>query len=84
MFLYFFSDFAITSMTVSFDSTMARDVEELAAKSGMTAAEYVTKVVAEAIEDACDYERCAAIIDEYERNPVSFSHDEVMREFGLR
>ena len=51
---------------------------------GMTAAEYVTKVVAEAIEDACDYERCAAIIDEYERNPVSFSHDEVMREFGLR
>ena len=67
------------SMTVSFDSTMARDVEELAAKSGMTAA-----VVAEVIEDACDYERCAAIIDEYERNPVSFSHDEVMREFGLR
>lgn len=72
------------TMTVSFDSTMTRDVEALAAKSGMTAAEYVTNVVSEAIEDAYDYERCAAVIDEYERNPISCSHDEVMREFGLR
>lgn len=72
------------SMTVSFDSTMTQEVEALAARNGMTAAEYVTKVVAEAIEDAYDYERCASILEEHRRNPESYTHDEVMREFGLR
>ncbi len=72
------------SMTVPFDSTMTRNVEELAAKRGMTATEYVIKIVADAIEDAYDYERSATVIDEYESNPVSYSHDEVMKEFGLR
>lgn len=72
------------SMTVSFDPSMAHDVEAIASRNGMTASEYVTKVVAEAIEDAYDYERCAEKIDEYVKNPVSYSHEDIMKEFGLR
>lgn len=63
---------------------MTRDVEALAAKRGMTSEEFVKVAVAEAIEDARDYEKYAEIVDEHELNPISFSHDEVMREFGLR
>ena len=72
------------SMTVSFDSAMTRDVEVLATKNGLTAAEYITRLVAESIGDASDYDRCARIVEEHEKNPQSYTHDEVMREFGLR
>lgn len=50
------------SMTVSFDSAMTRDVEVLAAKNGLTAAEYITRLVAESIGDARNYDRCARIV----------------------
>ena len=63
------------SITVSFDSAMTRDVEVLAAKNGLTAAEYITRLVAEAIEDAHDYDRCARIVEEHEKNPQSYTHD---------
>lgn len=72
------------SLTVSFDPCMAQWVEAVASRNGMTAAEYVRRVVAEAIEDACDYERCANRMDAYEREPVAYPHEGIMKEFGLR
>lgn len=71
------------SFTVSFDNVMTQDVEEIAARNGLTATEYVMRVVTEAIEDAYDYERCSKLIDEYEKDPESTPHDEVMRRYGL-
>lgn len=66
------------SLTVSFDSDMEDELRSLAAKSRMAVEEYVVKVVFEAIEDARDYERCAAVIDRYEVDSVSFGQDEVL------
>lgn len=63
---------------------MTRDVEAVAAKKGLTATEFITNLVAEAIEDARDYERCMKLVDDYEKDHVSYSHDEIMKEFGLR
>ena len=57
------------SMTVSFDSAMTRDVEVLAAKNGLTAAEYITRLVAESIGDARDYDRCARSSKSMRRTP---------------
>lgn len=71
-------------MNVTLSPELSREVEEIAMKSGLTAEEYVRKIVAEAVEDACDYELCTEILEERERNPVSYTHEEVMREFGLR
>ncbi len=65
-------------LTVSLDLTMTHDVEALAAKTEMTLAEYVIRVVAEAIEDVRDYDRCADSIDGYEQNPVLYNHNEVI------
>ncbi len=72
------------SMTISLDSAMTRDIETLAAKNGVTAVEYVTNILAEAIEDSSDYDRCVEIIEKHEKNPESYSHKDVMKEFGLR
>lgn len=71
-------------LTVSFDPSMAEMIEAAASRNGLTAAEYVMRVVAEAIADAYDYERCADRIDAYEKEPVSYPHEEIMKEFGLR
>ncbi len=71
------------SMTVSFDSRIAQCAEEISSKLGISASEYITGIVEEAIEDAYDYEECAEIIAD-RNDSKTYTHDEIMKEFGLK
>ncbi len=71
------------SMTVSFNSHIAQCAETIASKLGITASEYITRLVEEAIEDANDYEECAEALASRD-NSRTYTHDEIMKEFGLR
>lgn len=83
MFIIFESIENSMSLTVSLDSSMSRDVETLAARNGLSVSEYVTQLIAEAIEDARDYERCAELIADYEKNGGAVPLDHAMRRYGL-
>jgi len=71
------------SMTVSFDSRIAQYAEEISSKLGISASEYITRLVEEAIEDACDYDECAEILAN-RNDSKTYTHDEIMKEFGLK
>lgn len=71
------------SMTVSFDSRITQCAEEISSKLGISASEYITRIVEEAIEDACDYEECAKILAD-RNSSKTCTHDEIMKEFGLK
>lgn len=71
------------SMTVSFDSRIAQCAEEISSKLGISASEYITGIVEEAIEDAYDYEECAEILAN-RNDSKTYTHDEIMKEFGLK
>lgn len=71
------------STTVSFDSHIAHRADEIASKMGMSTSEYITKVIEEAIEYAYDYEECAELLSSRD-DSKTYTHDEIMREFGLK
>ncbi len=68
------------ALTVQFDAHIAQSVETIASELGISAEEYITALVEEAIEDA---EECVEYLNEG-HHPITYSHDEIMKEFGLR
>lgn len=71
------------SITVTFDSHIAQCAATIASKLGISSSEYITRLVEEALEDARDYEECAEALANRD-DSKTYTHDEIMREFGLR
>lgn len=71
------------SMTVSFNTHIAQCVETIASKLGISASEYITRLVEEAIEDSDDYEECADFLANKDKSKT-YTNDEIMKEFGLK
>ena len=51
--------------------------------NGMTFSDWARKTLCEAYEDFMDVQIAVKAIEEYEKNPISYSSEEVMRELGL-
>ncbi len=58
-------------------------LEKYAKKHNLTAAEFIKRTVLERIKDENDMEVYESAIKMYNKNPLSYTHQSVMRELGL-
>jgi uncharacterized protein (DUF1778 family) len=59
-------------------------ISEFAAVHGKSMAEFMLSAALDVIEDAIDLRDWYAAKAEFDKNPVTYSGEEIMREFGLR
>lgn len=63
------------------DSMLFKQYAEM---KGITISELVRQSVLDRIEDECDLKAYNEAMEEYKKNPVTYSLDEVERELGLQ
>ena len=70
------------SLRLSEDDT--RLIKDYAKLHGVTVSEFMRRAALEKIEDELDIRAAEKAYAEYLADPVTYSHDEIMREFGLK
>lgn len=73
-----------STMTIRLNQDEKSLIADYARAFGTTASEFVRKAALERIEDDIDLKTWYSAKAEFDENPVAYSSDEVMREFGLR
>ena len=76
--------FVSTTFTMRMDEDTKILISEYAAIHGKSMAEFMLNSTLDVIEDATDLRDWKAAKKEFDRNPITYSNDEIMREFGLR
>lgn len=77
-------DMASATMTIRLDSNEKDLIAEYARAFGTSASEFMRRSALERIEDDIDLEAWKAAKAEFDGDPVTYSNDDVMHEFGLR
>ena len=70
------------SLRLSEDDT--RLIKDYARLHGVTVSEFMRRAALEKIEDELDIRAAEKAYAEYLADPVTYSHDEIMKEFGLK
>lgn len=70
------------SLRLSDDDT--RLIKDYAKLHGVTVSEFMRRAALEKIEDELDIRAAEKAYAEYLADPVTYSHDEIMKEFGLK
>ncbi len=73
-----------TTYTMRIDEGHKTLISEYAAAQGQSMAEFMIEAALDIIEDATDLRDWEEAYAEYKADPVTYSLDEVMEEFGLR
>ena len=73
-----------TTFTMRLDESQKTLISEYASVMGISMAELMLNATMDVIEDAIDLRTWHEAKAEHEANPVTYSHDEIMKEFGLR
>ncbi len=73
-----------TTFTMRIDEEKKSLISEYAAIHGKSMAEFMLDSALDVIEDATDLRDWKAAKTEFDKNPITYSNDEIMREFGLR
>lgn len=71
------------TVTVRMDREEKDVIADFAKLFGVSVSQFMRDCALERIEDEIDVEAYKRAKAEYEANPISYSCDEVMREFGL-
>jgi len=72
-----------TTLTVRFSDKEAKLIRDYTAFHGITVSEFLRREALEAIEDELDLRAAEKARAEYLANPVTYSHEELMKEFGI-
>lgn len=73
-----------TTFTMRIDEGQKKLISEFAASQGKSMAEFMLEASLDIIEDAIDLRDWNDAMKEYEADPTTYSHDELMHEFGMR
>ena len=73
-----------TTFTMRLDDSQKTLIAEYAAIHGKSMAEFMLDAALDIIEDATDLRDWKAAKAEFDKDPVTYSNDEIMREFKLR
>jgi len=73
-----------TTFTMRMEDGQKTLISEYAAALGQSMADFMLEAALEIIEDATDLRDWEEAYVEYKADPVTYSHDEIMKEFGLR
>jgi len=58
-------------------------IEQYASLRGMTITDVIRKATMERIEDEIDIEICRKALKNYEKDPRTYSHNDIKKELGL-
>ncbi len=72
-----------TTFTMRIDEGQKTLIAEYAAAQGQSMADFLINSALDIIEDATDLRDWNEAYEEYKADPVTYSHEEVMKEFGL-
>ncbi|MDR2883620.1 MAG: DUF6290 family protein [Deferribacteraceae bacterium] len=73
----------LTSYTIMLDENQEALIAEYATISGKSVSDFMLNMTLEAIEDAKDLKLWREAKAEFDKDPVTYSNDEIMKEFGL-
>ena len=73
-----------TTFTMRMEESQKALISEYAAVHGKSMAEFMLDAALDAIEDATDLRDWKAAKAEFDKNPITYSNEKIMREFGLR
>ena len=72
------------TITVRMSDEDTRLIRDYAKLHGVTVSEFIRRAALERIEDELDIRAAEKAYAEYLANPVTYTHDEIMEEFGLK
>lgn len=72
------------TMTLRISDEDSKLIKDFAKLHGISASEFMRRAALEKIEDELDVRAGEKAYAEYLADPVTFSHEEIMKEFGLR
>ena len=72
------------TMTLRLSDEDSRLIKDYARLHGISASEFMRRAALEKIEDELDLRAAEKAYAEYLADPVTYSHDEIMKEFGLK
>ena len=70
------------AISLRFNESDTKLIKSYASLYGLTVSEFIRNTVLERIEDEHDLNAYDAAMEEYKKDPVSFSHKEVMQMFA--
>lgn len=73
-----------TTYTMRIDEGKKTLISEYAAAHGQSMAEFMINAALDIIEDATDLRDWREAKAEFDNDPVTYTHEQVMREFGMR
>ncbi|HIW75807.1 MULTISPECIES: type II toxin-antitoxin system RelB family antitoxin [Gordonibacter] len=73
-----------TTYTMRMQEGQKKLISEYAKMQGVSMADLMISSTLDVIEDALDLRDWKAAKEEFDAHPVTYSNDEIMREFGLR
>lgn len=73
-----------STFTMRINSSQKTLISEYAVIHGKSMAEFMIECTLDVIEDAIDLRDLKTAKAEFDKNPITYSNDEVMKEFGLR
>lgn len=73
-----------TTFTMRMGEGQKKLISEYASIHGQSMSEFMLNAALDIIEDATDLRDWRSAKAEFDRDPVTYTNDEVMREFGLR
>lgn len=74
----------ISTYTMRIDDSLKAHISAYASAQGKTMDEFMIEAALDAVEDADDLREWEEAYAEYKADPVTYSMDEVMKEFGMR
>jgi uncharacterized protein (DUF1778 family) len=72
------------TMTLRINEEDARLIKDYARLHGITVSEFLRRAALEKIEDELDIRAAEKAYADYLADPVTYSHEEIMKEFGLK
>ena len=73
-----------TTFTMRLEDSQKKLISEYAAFLGKSMSEFMLESSLDVIEDAIDLRDWKEAKAEFDKNPITHSHDDIMREFGLK
>ena len=71
-------------MTLRINEEESRLIKDYAKLHGITVSEFLRRAALEKIEDVLDIRAAEKAYADYLADPVTYSHEEIMKEFGLK
>ena len=72
------------SITLRLSSDEIRLIKNYAALKGVSVSEIVRRAIFEKMEDEIDLELARKALEDFQANPITYTHDEVGRMLGLK